>query len=128
MVSEPLVGWRHVDVIKKRIKVEFIEQMRQLVDDHPDASRIRVVLDNFSTHTEYTFSEFLPPIEARRLLEKLEFHFTPPHGSWLNMAEIEFNVLASQCLNRRLPDATTLSSELVEWERSRNEAKSSIDW
>ena len=79
MISEPLVGWGHVDVTKKRTKVEFVEQMRQLVDEHyPHAVRIRVVLDNFSTHTEYVFYEFLPLTEARRLLEKLEFLFTPP--------------------------------------------------
>lgn len=129
VISEPLVGWRHVDVTKKRTKVEFVEQMRQLVDEHyPDADRIRVVLDNFSTHTEYAFYEFLPPNEARRLLEKLEFHFTPPHGSWLNMAEIELSALASQCLDRRIPDAATLRSEVAAWEQSRNEANSFIDW
>jgi hypothetical protein len=129
MITEPLIGWRHVEVTKNRTKVEFVEQMRQLVDVHyPDADRIRVVLDNFSTHTEYALYEFLPPKEARRLLEKLEFHFTPPHGSWLNMAEIELSALASQCLDRRIPDAATLRSEVAAWEQSRNEAESSIDW
>ncbi len=129
VISEPLVGWRHIDVTKKRAKVEFVEQMRQLADVHyPDADRIRVVLDNFSTHTEYAFYEFLPPKEARRLLAKLGFHFTPPHGSWLNMAEIELSALVSQCLARRIPDAATLRAEVAAWERSRNEADSSTDW
>jgi 3-methyladenine DNA glycosylase AlkC len=103
--------------------------MRQLLDEHyPDAARIRVVLDNFSTHTEYAFYEFLSPTEARQLLEKLEFHFTPPHGSWLNMAEIELGALASQCLDRRIPDAATLRAEVAAWERTRNEPDSTIDW
>ncbi len=129
LVSEPLLGWRHVDVTEKRTKKEFVEQMRQLVDEHyPDAARIRVVLDNFSTHAEYAFYEFLPPAQARRLLEKLEFHFTPPHGSWLNMAEIELRALGTQCLNRRIPDAATLRSEVAAWEQQRNKVPSAIEW
>jgi len=103
--------------------------MCQLVDEHyPDADCIRVVLDNFSTHTEYAFYEFLPATEARRLLEKLEFHFTPPHGSWLNMAEIELKALGSQCLDRRIPDAASLRLEVTAWEQHRNEVPSAIEW
>lgn len=127
MMSEPLIGWRHVEVTKKRTKVEFVEQMRQLVDvDYPNAERIRVVLDSFSTHTGYAFYEFLAPKEARRLFAKLELHFIPPHGSWLNMVEIELSALASQCLDRRISDAVTLRSEVAVWEQSRNKVGSSI--
>jgi len=88
--------------------------MQALVDEHyPDAVRIRVVLDNLDTHKAYVFYEFLRPEEARRLLGKLEFHFTPKHGSWLNMAEIEFSALATECLDRRIPDAATLRAEVA---------------
>ncbi len=129
LISEPLVGWRHVDVTKKRTKVEFVEQMRQLVDEHyPNAICIRVVLDNFSTHTEYAFYEFLPSTEDRRLLHKLEFHFISPHGIWLNMAKIELSTLASQCLDRRIPDVATLRSEVAAWEQCRNNSNSFINW
>lgn len=103
--------------------------MQTLVDEHyPDADCIRVVLDNLDMHKAYAFYEFLPPQEAHRLLSKLEFHFTPKHGSWLNMAEIEFSALATECLNRRLPDAATLRAEVAAWERTRNEDESAIDW
>jgi hypothetical protein len=96
VISKPLVSWRHIDVDKPRTKVEFVEQMRQLGDEHYlDALCIRMVLDNFNTHTEYAFYEFLPATEAPRLLEKLEFHFTPPHGNWFNMIEIDLSVLVS---------------------------------
>jgi len=129
MMSEPLTGWRHVDVTKRRRKQEFVEQMRSLVDEHyPDAVRIRVVLDNLSSHQRYAFYEFLPPAEANRLLSKLEFHFTPEHGSWLNMAEIEFSALTTECLDRRIPDAATLRAEVAAWERTRNDDNSDIDW
>ena len=129
MMSEPLVGWRHVEVTKRRRKQEFVQQMQTLADEHyPDAECIRVVLDNLDTHKAYAFYEFLPPKEARRLLGKLEFHFTPKHGSWLNMAEIEFSALTTECLDRRIPDAATLRAEVAAWERTRNEDNSAIDW
>jgi hypothetical protein len=100
VVSEPLSGWRHVEVTERRRKQEFVAQMQSLVDDHyPDADCIRVVMDNLNTHQRYAFYEHLPPAEARRLLSKLEFHFTPEHGSWLNMAEIEFSALWTECLD-----------------------------
>jgi len=129
VMSEPLTGWRHVDITKRRRKQEFVQQMQSLVDDHyPDADCIRVVMDNLNTHQRYAFYEYLPPGEARRLLSKLEFHFTPPHGSWLNMAEIEFSALWTECLDRRIPDAATLRAEVAAWERTRNEDRTGINW
>ena len=129
MVSEPLTGWRHIEVTERRRKQEFITQMQSLVDDHyPDADCIRVVMDNLNTHQRYAFYEYLPPEEARRLLSKLEFHFTPEHGSWLNMAEIEFSALWTECLDRRIPDAAPLRAEVAAWERTRDEDDSAIDW
>lgn len=120
-MSEPLTGWRHVEVTKRRRKQEFVQQMQALVDEHyTDADCIRVVLDNLDTHKAYAFYEFLPPNEAHRLLSQLEFHFTPVHGSWLNMAEIEFSALATECLDRRIPDAAILRAEVAAWERTRN--------
>lgn len=129
ITTEPLTGWRHVEVTAKRRKREFVEQMQALADDHyPDAVRIRVVLDNLNTHKPAAFYEFLSPNEAREYLHRFEFHFTPKHASWLNMAEIEVSALKTQCLNRRIPDAATLQSEVAAWETARNKAESSITW
>jgi len=129
VTSEPLTGWRHVEVTKRRRKQDFVQQMQSLVDHHyPDAGCIRVVMDNLNTHQRYAFYEPPPPEEARRLLNKLEFHFTPEHGSWLNMAEIEFCALWTECLDRRIPDAATLHAEVAAWERTRNEDDSMTDW
>jgi hypothetical protein len=129
LVTEPHTGWRHVDVTDRRTKHDFARQMRDLVDRHfPDAIRIRVVLDNLNTHTPAALYEAFPPAEARRLLRKLEFHYTPVHGSWLNMAEIEFSMLARQCLNRRIGDRDTLITEVAAWEAARNEQRASIHW
>ncbi|GAB7011045.1 hypothetical protein JCM31271_29880 [Halorubrum trueperi] len=129
MMSEPLSGWRHVEVTKRRQKEEFAQQMQALVDDHyPDADRIRVVMDNLNTHQAYALYEQFPPKEARRILSRLEFHFTPEHGSWLNMAEIEFSALWTECLDRRIRDAATLRAEVAAWERTRNDDESTIDW
>src|SRR5699024_11965950 len=94
----------------------------------PDASRIRVVLDNLNTHDPAAFYEYFEPVEARRLLDKLEFHFTPVHGSWLNMAEIEFNTLQQQCLDRRIPDGAILRQEVAARKKERNSADTDIDW
>ena len=129
LVTEPLTGWRHVDVTDRRTKHDFAQQMRDLVDRHfPDATTIRVVLDNLNTHTRAALYEAFPPADARRLLRKLEFHFTPVHGSWLNMAELEFSMLARQCLNRRIGDRDTLVTEVAAWEAARNEQRASIHW
>lgn len=129
LVTEPLSGWRHVDVTERRTKPDFAQQMRELVDQHfPNADRIRVVLDNLNTHTAAALYEAFPPAEARRILRKLEFHYTPLHGSWLNMAELEFSMLARQCLDRRIGDRDTLVSEIMAWETARNQQPATIHW
>jgi hypothetical protein len=126
---EPLAGWRHVEVTQRRTTLDFAEQMRWLVDEaYPDARVIRVVLDNLNTHTTASLYAAFSPSEARRLARKLEFHHTPKHGSWLNVAECELSVLASQCLNRRLPDLMTVRSEVAAWERQRNAEQPTIRW
>lgn len=103
--------------------------MRALVDDHyPAATTIRVVLDNLSTHTAAALYETFPPEEARRILRRLQFHYTPKHASWLNMAEIEISVLAKECLDRRIPDKATLTREIAAWQLRRNEARGRITW
>jgi hypothetical protein len=103
--------------------------MRELVDDHyPEAERIRVVLDNLSTHTPAALYSTFEPAEARRILRRLEFHFTPKHASWLNMVEIEIGVMVRQCLDRRIPDKKTLISEIAAWQRRRNAEGDRIRW
>ena len=129
LASEPLEGWREVSVTDRRTTEDWIGFMQQLVDEHyPDVERIDVVLDNLSTHNPVRFYDYLPPAEARRLLDKLEFHFTPVHGSWLNMAEIEFNRLKGQCLDRRIADEETLRTEIQAWTESRNADESDVNW
>ena len=129
LVTQPLGAWRHVDVTDRRTKHDFAQQMRDLVDRHfPDADRIRVVLDNLNTHTPAALYEAFPPAEARRVLRKLEFHYTPLHGSWLNMAELEFSMLSRQCLDRRIGDRDTLVTEVAAWEAARNEQRAAIRW
>ncbi len=110
LVTQPRGAWRHVDVTDRRTKHDFAHQMRELVDRHfPDATTIRVVLDNLNTHTPAALYEAFPPPEARRVLRTLEFHYTPKHGSWLNMAELEFSMLSRQCLDRASATATPSS-------------------
>jgi transposase len=129
MFSEPLTGWRHVQVTERRTKLDWAYCMRYLVDElFPEAERIRVVLDNLNTHTPAALYAAFEPAEARRILDKLEFHYTPKHGSWLNMAEIEFSVLTRQCLGRRIPDEETLCQEIAAWESERNDHAQAIDW
>jgi transposase len=112
MTVEPLRGWRHVDVTERRTKLDFAEQMKQLVDMHyPDAPRIRVVLDNLNTHGPASLYAAFEPAEALRIRKRLEFHYTPKHGSWLNPAESEISVLERQCLNRRISDKEMLRLE-----------------
>jgi transposase len=126
---EPKAGRRHVDVTERRTKADFADQMRALVDRHyPEAAVIRVVLDNLNTHTGGALYEAFEPAEARRLLRKLEFHYTPKHGSWLNQAEIELSVLSRQCLDRRIPAPTKLRAEVAAWERERNRAGATVEW
>jgi DDE superfamily endonuclease len=129
LMAEPCQGWRHVMVTTQRTKREFAHCLAEWVNVHfPEAEKIRVVLDNLSTHTPGALYEVFSPAEARRLLRKLAFHPTPVHGSWLNMAEIELAVLARQCLHRRIPDATTMAREVTAWEARRNRHQATIDW
>jgi transposase len=126
---QPLRGWRHVNVTARRTKRDFALQMRELVDVHlPEAELIRIVVDNLNTHTPAALYETFAPAEARRITRKLEFHYTPKHGSWLNMAECEFAVLAQQCLDRRLPDIETLGREIAAWQAPRNLNQTRINW
>jgi transposase len=121
--------WRHVKVTSQRTAIDFAECMRDLVDVHyPKAERIRVVLDNLSTHLAKNLYEAFPAEEARRILRRLEFHYTPKHASWLNMVEIEISVLASQCLDRRIPDRLTLEAAVAAWQKSRNASGARIRW
>ena len=129
MFCEPQAGWRHVEVTAQRTKIDFAHQMKWLVDErYPEAEVIRVVLDNLNTHARGSLYEAFEPAEARRLVEKLEFHYTPKHGSWLNMAEIELSILQRQCLKRRIADEETLKHEIEAWEQQRNRTKETIDW
>jgi len=126
---QPLRGWRHVNVTKQRTKQDFAQQMRLLVDQYfPTAARIRWVVDNLNTHTPAALYSVFPPNEARRITRKLEFHYTPKHGSWLNMAECEFAVLAGQCLDRRIPTFETLQEEIAAWQCQRNQHQAKIHW
>lgn len=120
---------RHVEVTDRRTNIDFAKQMRALVDVHyPDAELIRVVLDNLNTHKPGALYQAFPPMEARRILRRIEFHYTPKHASWLNMVEIEIGVLSRQCLNRRIPDMTTLIREVAAWSTSRDEMNAKIRW
>lgn len=126
---EPLRGWRHLKVTEQRTKVDWAQAIRELVDVHyPDAERIVLVLDNLNTHTLGSLYEAFPPLEARRLACRLEIHYTPKHGSWLNMAEIELSVLGRQCLNQRIADEETLRAETSAWEARRNGAGARMEW
>jgi len=126
---QPLAAWRHFVVTERRTAVDFARQMKDLVDEHfPDAEVIRVVVDNLNTHTPAALYAAFPPAEARRLTQKLEFHYTPKHGSWLNQVEIELAVLARACLGRRLPDREAVRSEVGAYERERNERHATVHW
>jgi len=122
-------GWRHVKVTERRTKQDFALCMRDLVDVYfPEAEVIRVVLDNLNTHTPASLYEAFAPAEARRILRKLEFHYTPRHASWLNIAEIEISVLDRQCLDRRLPEIVRVVAEVSAWEDRRNQQQATVDW
>jgi transposase len=129
MLCEPQAGWRHIAVTEHRTMHDFAQQMQWLVDErYPGADVVRVVMDNLNTHKAAALYETFAPAEARRILRKLEFHYTPKHGSWLNMAEIELSVLTRQCLDRRIPDEATLKREVQAYENRRNDARATIDW
>jgi hypothetical protein len=129
LFSEPLTGWREVQVTERRTRLDWAVALCELSDRHyPAAERITVVLDNLNTHGPASFYEAFAPEKARRLAERFEFHYTPKHGSWLNMAEIEFSVLSRRCLDRRIGDAETLQREVQAWTQQRNRARKSVDW
>lgn len=129
LVSEPLRGWRAVRVSERRTRIDWAHCVKELVDVHyPDAEQIVLVMDQLNTHTPASLYETFAPAEAKRLADKLEIHYTPKHGSWLNMAEIELSILQRQCLDRRLADRTTVTREVAAWVRDRNEAGYAIDW
>ena len=126
---EPLTGRRHVQVTERRTKQDWARFIRDLVELHyPDAAQVVLVLDNLNTHVAGALYETFPPADARRVLDRLDLHYTPVHGSWLNMAEIELSVLARQCLDRRIADADTLARELAAWAAQRNARPTPIDW
>lgn len=129
MLVEPKAGYRQVLVTRHRKKLDFAHAMRYLVDVmYPQAAVIDVVLDNLNTHHYHSLVECFGKGEADRIMSRLCFHFTPPHGSWLNMAEIELSVLSRQCLGRRLPDEMTLATEILAWEARRNAAGKPFHW
>ncbi len=129
MAVEPLRGWRKVRVTDRRTAQDFAEQLRILVEeDFADADRIVLVTDNLNTHTPACLYERFEPTHARRIASKLEWHYTPEHGSWLNIAECELSVLARQCLDRRIPDKATLEEETAAWESRRNAAHVTVEW
>jgi hypothetical protein len=129
LACEPLRGWRHVWVGDRRTAVDWAHVIKDLVDVYyPAAERIVLVEDNLNTHTPGSLYEAFPPAEAKRLADKLELHYTPKHGSWLNVAEIELSVLGRQCLDRRLDDPAEVRAEVGAWEARRNAARTPVDW
>jgi len=129
MVSAPLLGWRHVEVTDQRTCKDFAQVIKTLVDEQfPEADKIVLVMDNLNTHgAESLYKAFIPE-EAKRLADKLEIHFTPRHGSWLNMAEIELSVLSRQCLSERMNDKENLQTQVGAWQQRRNASRVTIDW
>lgn len=129
MAFEPLAARRHCTVTERRTKMDWACWVRELVDVHyPDAERVVLVMDNLNVHSPASLYEAFEPAEAKRIADKLEIHYTPKHGSWLNMAEIELSVLRGQCLDRRLPDLPTVAYEVAAWEWDRNQRGSTVDW
>jgi len=129
MEVEPLAGKRHVAITERRTRKDWAQQIKEMLDErYPDAVQVRLVMDNLNTHNVASLYETFKPDEARRLAERLDIHFTPKHGSWLNMAEIELSVLKGQCLDRRIPDMASMQTEVATWETNRNNAIKPIDW
>ena len=125
----PLAGKRHVEVTERRARCDWAEFIRGMVDQrYPTARKIRLVLDNLNTHSAASLYAAFPPAAARRLAEKLEFHYTPKHGSWLNVAEIELSALKGQCLRHRIPSREAMRTQVHSWEADRNNRQSTIDW
>jgi transposase len=129
MFSAPLEKWRRADVTGRRTKIDFAYQIKQLITvDFPDAEKIILVLDNLNTHTIGSLYKAFPPEEARMLRDKLEIHYTPKHGSWLNMAEIEINILVNHGLSKRIPTIEQMKKEVALWTAARNNSESKINW
>ena len=129
MMFAPLEGWRHVEVTDRRTAVDYAHVLKNLSDKHfANAAKIVLVQDNLNIHRTASLYEAFPPEEARRLIERFEWHYTPKHGSWLDMAESELGVLSSQCLDRRIPDKQTLIKEVAAWEDHRNKNNTKADW
>ena len=129
LFCEPLRGWRHVRVTERRTRVDWAEGVKDLVDvRYPEAERIVLVMDNLNTHTPGSLYETFGPAEAKRLADKLEIHYTPKHGSWLNIAEIELSILSRQCLDRRIGDADAFTHEIGAWEHERNQLTGKVNW
>ena len=125
----PHESWRHVEVTERRTAIDFAQQMKWLVEErYPEAEEIRVVLDNLNTHTPASLYQAFPPEEANRIKRKLEFHYTPKHASWLNMAELEFAAADKQCLDRRLASREDVAREIAAWERDRNAKAATVTW
>ena len=129
MHFEPLRGWRKVSVTEGKTRLDWAHQIRALLEEHyPRARKVHWVMDNLNTHGGASLYEAFAPEEARRLLDRLEFHTTPKHGSWLNVAEIELSILSRQCMDRRIPDASTLIGEIEQWQSDRNHRPSKVRW
>ena len=129
MFVEPLGAWRHVMCRERRTSIDWAHEIRELLEVHyPDAPLVRLVCDNLNTHKIASLYEAFAPEHARRLAKRLEIHYTPKHGSWLNIAEVELSALSRQCLNRRIPDMTTLHAQTQSWQRARNQAQKGVDW
>ena len=129
MFGEPLLGWRKVSVTDHRTRTDWAHAVKDILDNkYPDAVVVRLVMDNLNTHATASLYEAFEPAEARRLAQRLEIHYTPKHGSWLNVAEIELKALSTQCLARRIPDIVKLRSEVAAWEKDRNKATIGVDW
>lgn len=126
---EPLTGQRHVQITQQRTRKEFAHFIKGMLDErYPDAVKVRLVMDNLNTHDLTSLYATFEPAEARRLADRLEIHYTPKHGSWLNIAEIEFSAMQSQCLNRRIPDLETMIAQVAAWETGRNRRGAPINW
>lgn len=129
MIFEPLKGKRHIKVTDRRTKVDWAECMKFIVDElYPEAQKVTIVMDNLNTHSPASLYSRFGPVTAKRIADKLDIQYTPKHGSWLNMAEIEFSALSRQCLNRRIASQEKLIEEVREWEYARNEAKIGCNW
>lgn len=127
--TEPLTGWRKVNIRERKTAVDWAFEIKELLEvDFPETEKVVVVCDNLNTHTIASFYEAFDPATARRLVERLELHHTPKHGSWLNIAEIELSALTKQCLDRRIPNIETLKQETKAWERTRNQKQKAVDW